>query len=64
MANEIGYFISTTQHRYLDVKLYRDSSNVSTLFAGADPYTTAVLLKHLDIHYVVNTQGSRSEYTK
>lgn len=49
---------------FLDAKIYRDSTNASGLFAGADPYTARVLLKEMDIHFVADMLGSRTEYVK
>jgi len=48
----------------VDIKLYRDTGNVSTLFSGADPVNTTVLLKEFDIHYQSDARGSVVEYTK
>jgi len=47
-----------------DIKLYRDTNNTSTLFAGADPFTTDVLLKEFDFHYKANSLGSVSIFSK
>ena len=48
----------------MDVRIFRDSGNVSGLFAGADAYTGGALLKEFDIHYQVDSFGSQLEYTK
>jgi len=48
----------------LDIKLFRDSANTSTLFAGADPYTVVAKAKEFDLHYQINSVGSGEEYTK
>ena len=48
----------------IDIKLWRDTTNASTEFAGADPVATDVLLKELDIHYEIDSLGSDEEYTK
>jgi len=48
----------------MDIKFYRDTSNVSTLFAGADPYTGTALAKEFDIHIQINSNGSRLEFIK
>jgi hypothetical protein len=47
-----------------DFILYRDSANVSGLFAGADPYGATVAGKEFDCHVVMDSQGSRQEYKK
>jgi hypothetical protein len=48
----------------IDFKLYRDTSNDSTLFDGADPLTGNALAKEFDIHYQRDMLGSRTEYIK
>jgi hypothetical protein len=48
----------------LDVKLYRDSANTSTLFSGSDTYSGPALLKEFDIHYQIDSFGSTEEYSK
>jgi len=48
----------------LDIKIYRDVTNASGLFAGADTYTGSVLGKYFDIHVPRNTNGSRQQYIK
>ena len=49
---------------FMDVRLYRDSTNVSTLFAGADPYAGVALLKQWDLHISIDQPGSWAEYAK
>ncbi len=49
---------------FLDVKLYRDSTNVSGLFGGADPYAGAAALKQADIHFLKDSIGSLKEEGK
>lgn len=49
---------------FIDFKLYRDTNNVSTLFAGADPYSGTALAKEFDIHYQIDSSGSNEEYVK
>jgi hypothetical protein len=49
---------------FLDVKIYRDTANASTLFAGADPLTGDWLAKEFDLHYQVDSMGSGEEYSK
>lgn len=48
----------------VEIKLYRDSANASGLFAGADPYVGAWLVKEVDIHYQADSPGSWTEYSK
>lgn len=48
----------------IEVKLYRDTTNVSGLFAGADPYGATALVKETDCHYMKNSLGSWQEYAK
>jgi len=47
----------------LDLIIYRDSANTSTLFAGADTYGIAKA-KEFDLHYQIDDRGSRQEYVK
>ena len=47
-----------------DCKIYRDVSNSSGLFSGADTYTGVFSLKYYDIHYVKDMNGSREEFVK
>lgn len=46
----------------MDVRLFRDTTNASGLFAGADTYTGDVLLKEFDIHYETNRNGSTNRW--
>ena len=48
----------------IQVRLYRDVTNVSTLFGGADPEAADVDVVNLDCHVHVDTIGSREEYAK
>jgi len=48
----------------IDVVLFRDTGNVSTLFAGADPVGTDVTIKYNDSHVKNNMIGSREEIVK
>ena len=48
----------------IDVVLFRDSANVSGLFAGADPVAAAVTIKYNDSHVKNDMIGSREEITK
>lgn len=55
-----GYSISDI----IQCRIFRDNANNSTVFTGADPYTTDVLVTGIDIHIEEDTLGSRTEYTK
>ncbi len=48
----------------LQIRLYRDTANDSTLFTGVDPVATDVDGISSDAHKKINTDGSRQEYTK
>lgn len=48
----------------LQIRLFRDSNNASTLFAGADPYTGDAQAIEFDIHYIKDGFGSNQEYVK
>ena len=45
-------------------RIYRDVTNASTLFGGADPEAADVDAVNFDIHIEVDTLGSRQEYVK
>lgn len=47
---------------FVDIKIWRDTTNASGVFAGADPVATGVLLKEYDIHYLVDSFGSPIEF--
>ena len=47
----------------IDIKLYRDNTNASGLFAGADPVAATVRLKFFDLHLPVEHDGTVFEYT-
>jgi len=49
---------------FIDFKLYRDTGNVSGLFAGADAYQGDALSKEFDVHILKDTRGSRMEFIK
>ena len=49
---------------FVDVRIYRDSTNASGLFGGADPVAAVVLAKEFDIHIELNTIGSKTETSK
>ena len=44
---------------FVDVRIYRDNSNASTLFSGVDTYSGLGRLKGIDLHYQSDTLGSR-----
>lgn len=48
----------------LEIRLYRDTGNDSTLFAGADPMTATARFTFVDVHLENDTLGSRTEYAK
>lgn len=45
-------------------RIYRDYTNVSGLFGGADPVAADQLMVNFDTHIQVDTLGSRQEYIK
>ena len=56
--------VDDTLSSILHIRLFRDTTNVSTLFAGADPYIGDAQATEFDIHYIKDTMGSREEYVK
>jgi hypothetical protein len=48
----------------LQLRLLRDTTNASTLFAGADPQSGSVDALFYDVHIEVDTIGSREQYSK
>jgi len=48
----------------LILALWRDTTNASTLFAGADPSALDEMATDLDVHIEVDMPGSRQEYVK
>lgn len=48
----------------LQIRIFRDTGNTSTVFAGADPYTGAVGITSADVHIEKNRLGSRQEYVE
>ncbi len=48
----------------LDMKIFRDSGNASTLFAGADPLSAVAKLKFFDTHIPFDSMGSDVEFIK
>ena len=49
---------------FFEVKLWRDTANVSGLFGGADPYAGAASLKEGALHYQIDSLGSWQEGAK
>jgi hypothetical protein len=54
----------TTLSDVVQFRILRDNANTSTVFTGADPYTTTVGITAFDVHFAINSIGSSSEYTK
>lgn len=48
----------------IDFKIYRDTNNDSGLFAGTDQQAGDAKLKEFDIHYQIDSAGSRQEFIK
>ena len=48
----------------LQIRLFRDVTNVSGLFAGAEATPANIDVVNLDAHIKTDTMGSREEYTK
>lgn len=48
----------------LQCRIYRDITNDSEAFTGADPYTAVVGVTAFDLHFQINSLGSTDEYTK
>lgn len=44
--------------------LWRDTTNASGLFAGADPVNVGQTVFEFDVHFQIDTLGSRQEYIK
>jgi len=61
---EFGYITAVNNISFgVDVLVYRDYTNVSTLFAGTDQHAGIAQAKFFDCHFVNNKLGSREEYT-
>lgn len=56
--------VGTTLSDIIQFRIYRDTANDSTEFAGADPYTLAAHIMAFDVHFQINSLGSTDEYTK
>jgi hypothetical protein len=55
-----GYGISDI----VQCRVIRDYTNQSTLFTGTDPYIGSAEATSFDLHFIADTLGSRTEYTK
>lgn len=47
-----------------DIRFFRDTQNASGKFAGTDGYSVEAKTKEFDFHIMLETFGSRTEYTK
>jgi len=48
----------------IQFRLYRDMTNVSTLFSGADPVAADIDAVNFDVHIQIDMLGSRQRYVK
>ena len=48
----------------IQIRILRDTGNASGVFSGNDPYSGTVSISSVDCHFEIDTEGSRSEYTK
>lgn len=48
----------------VNIVLFRDTTNVSTLFAGVDPVAADVIVTYQDQHVLFDGDGSRQEFIK
>lgn len=48
----------------IQIRVIRDTGNNSGLFSGPDLYSGTVGITAVDIHYQIDTVGSRTEFTK
>jgi hypothetical protein len=67
-ASAISVPVGTTLSDIIQFRIYRDTGNVSSQFAGADPYNTGgnatASILAFDVHFQINSLGSTDEYTK
>jgi hypothetical protein len=61
---EIDMSTVTGVSGFVDIRFFRDSTNASLMFKGADPSQIAELTKEFDVHYLSDSAGSAGEYTK
>ena len=52
-----------TTSAFIDIIIYRDSANTSTLFTGADPVAATVTLKEYDHHLPLSKPGTIREFS-
>lgn len=57
---DVGCSFST----FIDIQIFRDTTNASTLFGGADAYSVAALGKEFDFHAHLDAVGSGKQFTK
>lgn len=55
-----GYGISDNIHYCL----WRDTANASGEFSGADPSSLTEYIREFDVHFEIDSRGSRQEYVK
>lgn len=48
----------------IQIRILRDNANTSGVFSGADAYSGWASITSVDMHYEIDTLGSRSEYSK
>lgn len=60
IAAPTGYSISDI----IQIRVIRDTANTSTLFTGTDTYNGNASVISVDIHYEIDTLGSRTEIEK
>ena len=56
--------VADTLSSILQIRIFRDTANTSGLFAGADGYTGTVQVLEFDLHYEIDSAGSREEFIK
>jgi len=59
-----GFASLLTLSSTFDCRIYRDVTNVSGLFAGADTYSGDWMVKYYDIHFERDMNGSNEEFVK
>lgn len=68
--NQIAYFSAINPpgnaglSDIVQIKLFRDTDNDSTLFSGSDPVSGDAGATMFDVHFQINSLGSDNEYTK
>jgi hypothetical protein len=56
--------VGATLSDVIQIRLIRDNANGSTVFTGASNYAATAHVTELDIHFEMDTFGSRQEYVK